>query len=292
MTGADAGVEGAARALRSAFPSIPRTAVVIGSGLSAIEEALVDPVTVPFSDLPGFPAAGVSGHRGRFVHGRLGSTEVLIQSGRFHVYEGHALAAVVAPVRVLAAAGVGTVVMTNAAGGIRASLEPGDVLLVDDVINLMFRSPLAGPVVGEEPRFPDMSRPFDAELSGIVRAAASDLGIRLERGVYAAVLGPAYETAAEVRMLARLGADVVGMSTVPEAITAAACGLRCAVLSLVTNKATGLAAERLSHEEVLAVGRAAGVKVRDLVEAVVDRLAAPAVVGRSRTGPPQSGEAK
>lgn len=293
----EAEVGDAAGGLRSALPSIPHTAVVIGSGLAALEESLADPVAVPFSDLPGLPAAGVSGHSGRFVHGRLGSAEVLVQAGRFHVYEGHPLDVVVAPVRILAAAGVETVIMTNASGGIRASLEPGDVVLVDDVLNVMLRSPLAGPVVGDEPRFPDMSRPFDAELSETVRAAADELGIRLERGVYAAVLGPAYETAAEIRMLARLGADVVGMSTVPEVIAAAACGLRCAALSLVTNKATGLATGTLSHEEVLEVGRAAGTRVEGLVEAVVARWAARrgergaprgGVAGRSR----QSGEAK
>lgn len=296
-TAGEAAVADAGRGLRSALPSIPHIAVVIGSGLAALEEALADPVAVRFSDLPKLPAAGVPGHSGRFVHGRLGSAEVLIQAGRFHVYEGHPLDVVVAPVRILAAAGVETVIMTNASGGIRASLEPGDVVLVDDVLNLMFRSPLAGPVVGDEPRFPDMSRPFDPELSTTIRSTAHELGIRLERGVYAAVLGPAYETAAEIRMLARLGADVVGMSTVPEVIAAAACGLRCAVLSLVTNKATGLATGSLSHEEVLDVGRAAGARVKDLVEAVVARWHARGGDGGAPGGGapgrgPQSGEAK
>lgn len=262
-----------AEALRDAFPSVPSVAVVFGSGLGALEDALVDPVAVPFEALPGLPAAGVAGHSGRFVHGRLGPAEVLVQAGRFHVYEGHPLDRVVAPVRILSALGVGSVVMTNAAGGIRPGLEPGDVVLLDDVMSLMFRSPLAGPVVGDEARFPDMSRPFDPELLDAIRRAARDTGIRLEEGTYAAVTGPAYETAAEIRMLARLGADVVGMSTVPEMITAAGLGLSCAVLSLVTNRATGLSAEPLSHEEVLEVGRAAGERVAALLTEVAVRLA-------------------
>lgn len=275
--GEDAGPPGAATHaaadhLRAVFPSAPRIAVVIGSGLSALEDALIDPVAVPFGELSGLPGAGVAGHGGRFVHGRLGPLEVLIQAGRFHVYEGHPLELVVAPVRILAALGVETVIMTNAAGGIHPSLEPGHIVLVDDVVNLMFRSPLAGPVVGDESRFPDMSAPFDPELAEVVRAVAAELGVGLARGTYAAMLGPAYETVAEVRMLSRLGADVVGMSTVPEVITAAALGLRCAVLSLVTNRATGLSEAALSHEEVLEVGRLSGRRVTKLVRAVVGRL--------------------
>ncbi len=253
---------------------MPSVALVVGSGLGALEDALADPVAVAFEEIPGLPAVGVAGHGGRFVHGRLGSTEVLVQAGRFHVYEGHAPDRVVAPVRILSALGVGAVIMTNASGGIRPGLEPGDVVLVDDVLNLMFRSPLAGPVAGDEARFPDLSRPFDAALLDVIRGAALDTGVLLEEGTYAAVTGPAYETAAEIRMLARLGADLVGMSTVPEVVTAAALGLPCAVLSLVTNRATGLSAEPLSHEEVLEVGRTAGERVAALLTEVVWRLAA------------------
>jgi len=268
--------------LRARLPSIPPTAVVIGSGLGALEEALDDAVAVPFDALPGLPATGVSGHGGRFVHGRLASTEVLIQSGRFHLYEGLPLDVVVAPVRILGASGVERLILTNASGGIHPLLEPGDVVLVDDVMNLMFRSPLSGPVAEGEERFPDMSDPLDSELRAVIRAAASEVGLGLGGGTYAAVTGPQYETAAEIRMLSRLGADLVGMSTVPEVITAAALGLRCAVLSLVTNKATGLAAQELSHDEVLEVGRTSAGKVAALLTELVRRLA------RS----PQSGETK
>lgn len=286
-------VESAASSLRAVFPSVPETAVVVGSGLGSLEDALVDPVAVAFGDLPGLPAAGVSGHGGRFVHGRLGDSEVLLQSGRFHLYEGHPAGVVVAPVRILAELGVGTVLMTNASGGIHPLLEPGDVVLVDDLLNLTFRSPLSGPALEGEERFPDMSRPLDSGLARMIRGAAAPLELPLASGTYAAVLGPQYETAAEVRMLSRLGADVVGMSTVPEAITAAARGLRCAVLSLVTNKATGLSRGRLSHDEVLEAGAAAAHRVSALLREVLDRL------GREERAPrpgdmraPQSGDTK
>lgn len=262
----------AAASLRAVFPSVPETAVVVGSGLGSLEDALMDPVAVAFGDLPGLPAAGVSGHGGRFVHGRLGDADVLLQSGRFHLYEGHPAGVVVAPVRILAELGVGTVLMTNASGGIHPLLEPGDVVLVDDLLNLTFRSPLSGPVLEGEERFPDMSRPLDAGLARLIRDAAAHLELPLASGTYAAVLGPQYETAAEIRMLARLGADVVGMSTVPEAIAAAARGLRCAVLSLVTNRATGLSRGPLSHDEVLEAGAAAAHRVSALVREVLDRL--------------------
>lgn len=278
-------VESVAAGLRAAFPSVPGTAVVVGSGLGALEDALVDPVAVAFGDLPGLPAAGVSGHGGRFVHGRLGDTEVLLQSGRFHLYEGHPAGVVVAPVRILAEMGVGTVLMTNASGGIHPLLEPGDVVLVDDLLNLTFRSPLSGPVLEGEERFPDMSRPLDAGLARLIRGAAAHLDLPLASGTYAAVLGPQYETAAEIRMLSRLGADVVGMSTVPEAIAAAARGLRCAVLSLVTNRATGLSRGRLSHDEVLEAGAAAADGVSSLVREVLVRL-------HCEERAPQSGDTK
>ncbi len=272
-------VTAAADALRVRLPGVPATAVVAGSGLSALEDALADAVAVPFAEVPGLPHAGVAGHRGRFVHGRLDGVGVLVQAGRFHVYEGHAMDVVAAPVRILAALGVERMIMTNAAGAIHPRLGPGDVVVVDDVINLMFRCPLAGPARERETRFPDMSRPLDTKLKEVVRAAAAALGQRVGEGVYAAVPGPAYETPAEVRMLARLGADLVGMSTVPEVIVAIASGLRCAVLSLVTNRATGLSPEPLSHEEVLEAGRRAGERMTALVTEVVRRLDTEGLMG-------------
>lgn len=259
-------------ALRAVFPAVPRIAVVLGSGLSHLVDELTDPVVVPFTDVPDLPDSSVEGHDGRFVCGRLDGVDVCLQAGRLHTYEGYPPDVVVAPVRILAHLGVQTLLMTNAVGGIHPRIEPGDIVLLDDQINFTFRSPLAGPVAKGEQRFPDMSAPFDADLQALARVVAGDLRIRLSEGTYAGVLGPAYETAAEVRMLARLGADVVGMSTVPEVLTARALGLRCAGLSIVTNRATGLGDALLSHEEVLEASRRAGGRLALIVTEMIRRL--------------------
>jgi purine-nucleoside phosphorylase len=275
-------VAGAANVLRSRLPFVPRVAVVLGSGLGQLAGELDDATSVAFEDLPGFPPSGVPGHAGEYVAGRLGSAEVLFQCGRYHVYEGHPLDVVAAPARVAGALGVDVLVLTNAAGGVRPSLEPGDLVVVEDHINLMGRSPLVGPVQEGEVRFPDMSEPYDAALRRIALGAAEELGIGLERGVYAGMLGPAYETAAEVRMLGALGADVVGMSTVPEALVARARGMRCLALSVVTNKATGLGGGSFSHDEVVAVGREAGARLGRLLRVVIRRVVAEAQSGSTK----------
>jgi purine-nucleoside phosphorylase len=247
--------------------------VTLGSGLSDLVDALEEPRSVAFDELPSLPSAGAPGHGGgRFAFGRLDGTPVLLQAGRIHAYEGVALEAVIAPVRILASLGVGALLLTNAAGGIRPGLEPGDLVLLDDQIDLTFRRPLAGPVRDGETRFPDMSAPFDAELRASLRRVALEEGIELSEGTYAAVHGPSYETRAEVRMLARLGADVVGMSTVAEVATARALGLPVAALSLVTNRATGLAGRPLRHEEVLETGREAAGRMTRLVRGFLRRV--------------------
>ena len=265
-------IAAAAAYLRSEFPFRPRIAVVLGSGLGQMVDELTDVSAVAFREIAGFPAASVAGHAGKFVVGRLGGTEVLFQSGRYHLYEGHSPDMVAAPMRVMAELGVQVLVLTNAAGGVRSSLEPGDLVLLEDHINLTAKSPLVGPVQVNEERFPDMSAPYDPELRLLAVEAAAELGIGLTSGVYAGVLGPAYETAAEVRMLAKLGADVVGMSTVTEVIAARARGLRCLAFSLVTNKATGLGGGALSHAEVVAVGKSAGERLARLLGAIVPRI--------------------
>jgi purine-nucleoside phosphorylase len=257
--------------LRSELPFRPRVAVVLGSGLGQMVDELTDVSAVAFREITGFPAASVTGHAGKFVAGRLGGTEVLFQSGRYHLYEGHSPDVVAAPVRVMAELGVQVLVLTNAAGGVRANLEPGDLVLLEDHINLTAKSPLVGPVQASEERFPDMSAPYDPQLRLLAVEAAAELGIGLASGVYAGVLGPSYETAAEVRMLAKLGADVVGMSTVTEVIAARARGMRCLAFSVVTNKATGLAGGALSHAEVVAVGKSAGQRLARLLGAIVPR---------------------
>ena len=271
-----ASVRDAADALRGAFPDVPALAVTLGSGMAPLVDALSDPVEVPFSALPSLPRAGAPGHGGgRFVHGRLDGVPVLLQAGRIHAYEGVAPEAIVAPVRIVAALGVRALILTNAAGGIRPGLERGDLVLLDALIDLTFRRPLAGRVRPGESRFPDMSEPFDAGLRRTLRAVAADERIELPEGVYAAVHGPSYETRAEVRMLAGLGADLVGMSTVAEVATARALGLPTAAISLVTNRATGLSTSPLSHTEVLETGRQAGARLTRLVRGLVRRVGPP-----------------
>ena len=262
----------AAAVLRDRIPEIPEVFLVLGSGLSGLAEGVEDEVSIPFSEIPGFPDAGVSGHAGRLVYGRVAGKRVLIQAGRFHFYEGHEADVIVGPVRLAAHLGIRTLILTNAAGGISPDLQPGSILLLEDHINFLFRNPLSGPVMEGEERFPEMSAPYDPELRRLAQDLARDMGIRLRGGVYAAVLGPCYETPAEVRFLRAAGADAGGMSTVPEAITARALGMRILAFSLITNLAAGLGEAPLDHQEVLDVGQAAGGRLKELILAVLHQL--------------------
>ncbi len=277
MTGPD--VAGAVETLRRSGGPVwdgrpPHVHLVLGSGLGALAARVADAVSVPFADLTGFPGAGVVGHAGEFLLGHLAGRRVLVQAGRFHLYEGHAEEVVVAPVRIARRLGAPVTVLTNAAGGIDPRMAPGDLMLIDDHINLMFRHPLSGPVRVGETRFPDMSRPYDSDLQAAALAAAARLGLRIHRGVYAGMLGPSYETPAEIRMLRSYGAHAVGMSTVPEAIVATAGGGRVLGFSLITNKAAGLGGA-LDHSEVVQVGREAGARLGTLIEEVVGGLEGP-----------------
>ena len=239
----------ALEAVLEIIPERPDVFLVLGSGLSGLAEGVTNGVSIPFDEVPGFPKSGVAGHAGRLVSGRVEGKRVLFQAGRFHFYEGHASGVVVAPVRLAAHLGAKTVILTNAAGSLDPGLSPGSLLLLDDHINLMGRSPLAGPVADGEERFPDMSAPYDKGLQGLALELARERGIPLSRGTYAAVLGPSYETPAEIRFLRLAGADAVGMSTVPEAITARALGMRVLAFSLITNQAAGLGSGLLNHDE-------------------------------------------
>jgi purine-nucleoside phosphorylase len=217
----------------------------------------------------------------------MGGKWVLFQAGRFHFYEGLASGVVVAPVRLAAHLGARTVILTNAAGGIAPELRPGSILLLDDHINLMGRSPLAGPEVEGEERFPDMSAPYDPELQGLALDLAGEKGIPLSRGSYAAVLGPSYETPAEIRFLRAAGADAVGMSTVPEVIAARALGMRVLAFSLITNHAAGLGSAPLRHDEVLEMGRVAGGQLNELIRSLLSLLAP--LSGQTPTAAPSLG---
>jgi purine-nucleoside phosphorylase len=229
----------------------PRLALVLGSGFrEALRDFAVE-TKVAYEALPGFPSTGVSGHSGEVLAGRLGGEPVLILSGRAHYYEGHSLAEITFPIRVLAAFGITDLLLTNAAGGIRRSFRRGDFMVIDDHINLMGGNPLRGPAQRDLPRFVDLTQAYDIKLQGLLLKAGKGAGLKLHTGVYLAVSGPSYETPAEIRAFARLGADAVGMSTIPETIVGRQCGLRVAGLSCITNLAAGCAPGPLEHSEVI-----------------------------------------
>jgi len=250
----------------------PRAAIVLGSGLAGVADAVRDAVRIPYKDIPGFPEPGAPGHKGELVGGTLEGVPVVVQSGRFHLYEGHAPDVAALPTRVFARLGATTLVVTNAAGGIRLTFRPPTLMLIADHINLMFKNPLVGPVAEGDERFPDMSDPYDPALRGLARDVARTERIPLEEGVYAGLLGPSFETPAEIRMLQRLGADAVGMSTVPEVIAARARGVRCLGFSSITNVAAGLSAQKLSHLEVLEAGKQISGQLEQLIRGVLRRL--------------------
>ncbi|MBI4328062.1 MAG: purine-nucleoside phosphorylase [Chloroflexi bacterium] len=233
-------------------PLRPTLALVFGSGFQhAIDQIAVE-TEVSYSRVPGFPPARMPGHAGKMVWGHLGDVPILALCGRAHYYEGCSLENITFPVRVLAESGIRSLLLTNAAGGIHPKLQPGDFLLITDHINFMGANPLRGAALAGKTRFLDLTRTYDPRLRQLLRKAARRAGVSLRSGVYLAVSGPSYETPAEIRAFARLGADAVGMSTVPEAIVARQCGLAVAALSCITNRAAGLSGRQLSHADVLA----------------------------------------
>lgn len=261
--------------LRERVTRRPRVMLVLGSGLGGLADELEDSVRISFGEIPGFAPATVEGHAGHLVAGTLEGVECIALQGRFHIYEGHPPERVVLPIRAMAALGARTLIVTNAAGGINPSFRAGDLMLIDDHINFMGRNPLIGPLMPGEIRFPDMTEPYDRGLQRLVEEAGLERGVGTVRGVYAAVTGPSYETPAEIRMLGRLGADAVGMSTVPEVITARALGVRVLGVSLITNLAAGISPSPLSHEEVMEAGIEARERFTSLIRgalSVISRL--------------------
>ena len=267
----------AAAMLSERAPAPPRVGVVLGSGLGAVAEAVSDPVTVDYGQLPGFPRPTVAGHAGRAVLGYVSGVPVAVLQGRAHLYEGGDPEAIRAPVRALREVGAEILVLTNAAGSLRAEFGPGSLMAISDHINLTGVNVLTGPNdAGIGPRFPSMRDAYDPELLGRLRASAAELGVALGQGVYLAVSGPSFETAAEIRAFAALGADAVGMSTVHETIVARHCGLRVVAISAITNLAEGLSDVELSHEQTLRdADRAAGDLTR-LLLAFLPRIGADA----------------
>jgi purine-nucleoside phosphorylase len=251
----------------------PRVAVVLGSGLGAFADELSDCGEIPYAAIPGWPCSTAVGHAGKLVFGKLGALDVAVMAGRVHLYEGYTPAQVTFGVRVLGSLGVRSIVFTNAAGGINLELERGGLVLISDHINLQGSNPLVGPndeTLG--PRFPDMSEAYSQTFRTLAHEVGSELGIRLAEGVYAAVLGPSYETPAEIRYLRIIGADVVGMSTVPEAIAANHMGMRVLGLSCVTNMAAGILPQKISHAEVLETGEMVRGTLVKLLRALLPRI--------------------
>jgi len=260
-----------ADAVRARVPQAFEWAVVLGSGLDAFAARLEDPVALPFAELPHMPSASVAGHQGRLLIGMSGGRTVGVLQGRLHSYEGHRLDAATYPIRLLQVLGVRKLLLTAATGGIRDDLGPGALVALTDHLNLIGENPLRGPNDDRlGPRFPDMSEVYDQRLRQRAGEQAERLGIDLKTGVYACLPGPSYETPAEIRMLRTLGADLVGMSTVPEAIVARHGGLSILGLACVANWAAGLSPTPLSHEEVLQAGRAVGDRLAALIAAILE----------------------
>ena len=261
------------RAVRERTDLVPVAGIVLGSGLGGLAEDVEDPVAIPFEELPGWPVATAPGHAGRLLLGTLGGTPVVTLQGRFHLYEGNDPGLVVQPVLLFRRLGARVVVLTNAAGGVKPDYGPGTLMVIADHLNLTGRTPLLGPNaddLGE--RFPDLVDAWSPRLRALLREAAAAAGVVLEEGVYAGLLGPQYETPAEVRMLRALGADAVGMSTVLEAIAARWAGLEICGVSLVTNAGAGYTGEPLTHAEVLAAGNEAGPRLAGVLRRFVEQL--------------------
>jgi len=266
-------VRASVAAVRGKSSLKPRVGIVLGTGLSRLAEEIAVETTIAYEDVPGFPVPTVETHSGRLVLGKLGDTPVVAMQGRFHRYEGYSLQQVTFPVRVLKALGAGTLVVSNVSGGMNPLWRAGELVMIHDHINLLGDSPLVGPNADElGPRFPDMSEPYDAELQELALRSASELGIRLNRGVYVAVPGPALETRAEYRMLRLLGADVVGMSTVPEVIVARHMGMRVLGLSIITDECLPDALEPVDVATILAVAARAEPDLTRLTTRVVEQL--------------------
>lgn len=254
--------------LREKLDFIPQTAIVLGSGLGAFADCLEDRTQIDYSMLEGWPVSTAPGHAGKLIAGRIGGKTILVMQGRVHYYEGYSMQDIIFPVRVLGKLGIADLVLTNASGGINYCYDPGDLVLVDDHINLMGCNPLRGENDDESgPRFPDMTYAYSGDLKRRMEKAALKESIHLQRGVYVAFPGPSYETPAEIRMARTMGADLVGMSTVPEVIAANHMGINVCAVSCVANYAAGMTSDRLTEEEVLAEMNKASSRLVRLIKA-------------------------
>jgi purine-nucleoside phosphorylase len=267
------GYKEAAQYVQSKIDATPEIGLILGSGLGILAEEITNPIKIPYHEIPGFPESTVEGHAGQLVIGDLEGKKVIAMQGRFHFYEGYSLDLVTLPVRMMKRLGVKTVMVTNAAGGINTDFAAGDLMIIEDQINFMFKNPLTGPNDTDlGVRFPDMSQAYSAELRDKAFRVANEQGIELKRGVYASVTGPSYETPAEIRMLRKLGGDAVGMSTVPEVIVAIHSGMKVLGMSCITNMAAGILDQSLSHDEVMETAELVKSKFLSLVKGIVKEI--------------------
>jgi purine-nucleoside phosphorylase len=244
--------------------------LILGSGMGLLAEEVENPVHIPYGEIPGFPVSTVEGHAGRLVIGRLSGRNVLVMQGRFHYYEGYPIRALAMPVWVMKLLGIKMMIVTNAAGGVNAAFKEGDLMLITDHLNMFFDNPMIGANLGElGPRFPDTSRAYSERLMGVAKHVAAEQGIGIQQGVYLCNTGPSYETPAEVRMARTLGADAVGMSTVPEVHAATFCGIEVLGISFISNLAAGISDKALSHAEVVETMESIKDKFINLVRGVV-----------------------
>lgn len=253
--------------------AVPQLGVILGSGLGGLAEQIQDPIAIPYSEIPNFPVSTVEGHAGQLVIGTLEGTPVVALQGRFHLYEGYEAHQVVFPIRCLARVGVQAFLVSNAAGGVNRGFKPGDLMVIDDHLNLTGQNPLMGSHDDRlGPRFPDMSEAYDGRFRALTHEAAQELGLVLKQGVYAVLSGPSYETPAEVRMLERLGCDACGMSTIPEVVACRQMGVRVLGISLISNHAAGISPTPLTHEEVITTANAVADDFAKLVRTLLPRL--------------------
>ena len=251
----------------------PEIGLILGSGLGVLGEEVEDKVIINYSDIPNFPISTVEGHKSRFIFGTLNGKKVAVMQGRFHFYEGYKMQEVVFPVWVMKSLGISKLIVTNAAGGVNTSFVPGDFMLIKDHINFAGTNPLMGPNIEEfGPRFPDMSNAYNRDLVAIAKTCAKENGIEVQEGSYMMYTGPNYETPAEIRMSRILGGDAVGMSTVPEVMTANHCGIKVLGISCITNMAAGILDQPLNHQEVMDTAEKVKTKFIKLVKAVVKQI--------------------
>ncbi|MCR4921220.1 MAG: purine-nucleoside phosphorylase [Bacteroidaceae bacterium] len=257
--------------LKERMPNQPKTAIILGTGLGHLAERIEKILAIPYRDIPNFPVSTVEGHEGKLLFGRLGGKDIMAMEGRFHYYEGYTMQQVTFPIRVMYELGIKTLFVSNAAGGTNPSFRIGDIMFITDQINFMPENPLHGPNIPTGPRFPDMSEAYSSALIELADSIAGEKGIKVRHGIYLGTQGPTFETPAEYRMFARLGADAVGMSTVPEVIVARHCGIRCFGVSIITDLGVHGKIVKVTHEDVQKAANEAQPRMAAIMEEMIRR---------------------